>query len=453
MSGIINICKTTGCGFKCCSFGSTSKTGYTIMLPNEYENADKNVSHLKIIDDDYFGGKKVQCTAKSLFDCDGGYKPIQCRVYPIWMESLEKDIVLKSLKCPIQEVDLPEHKRAAIELFKSYDKVSKEELDVFLSKVTVDRYKVFGKEENAPYEIKPLTMDNLDRVVELEDLIPNSELCYRSHKYRIVESIKSNCSVGVFVDNLLVAYSLCYTTEYGTAYIEKCFVHETFRGQGWQVEMLLKNIALCEAIDVNIFHTMASPKNWSSIRSFKQVGFVVSKIVNFGNNLRAIMHKGDYRIHVSAFVDKALSFHSDKYVYIYGGKQNVITAEFIEKMANAYPSIYTNEVIEKCKTKIGKIGIDCSGLITISANIPNINTDALYEYIETKYSISDLTYIKNGMVVWTDGHIGLVYVDEKNEVFILEAKDSFSDIIISPVHERISAFKYYGALSNIQYSD
>lgn len=292
---------------------------------------------------------------------------------------------------------------------------------------------------------------DVDRIIELEETLSNESLCYKSHKSRIVESINSNCSTGAFANGLLVAYSLCYNTEYGTAYVEKCFVHEDYRGLGLQVEMLLKNISLCEAKGVTIFHTMAAPNNFISIRSFEKVGFVKSRTINFGKYERTILHRGDYKTNSSKFVSESTKFLSGGYVYIYGGKGSVITESFVKKISELYPSMYSEDVTERAYANVGRLGIDCSGLVTIAANMPNINTDALYEYIEIKYPISDLSEIESGMVVWVEGHIGVVSKDENNNMFIIEAKDSERNIIISPLSERINSFKCYGRLSNITY--
>lgn len=77
--GLIRACENSGCGWKCCSFGSD---GHIVILPHELDGHEKEISHLQIIDDDYFGGKKVKCIAKDCKSCDNGYKPIMCKTYP-----------------------------------------------------------------------------------------------------------------------------------------------------------------------------------------------------------------------------------------------------------------------------------------------------------------------------------------------------------------------------------
>ena len=81
--GLIEACKGANCGYKCCSFGSD---GHIVILPHEFDGHEKEISHLQIIDNDYFGGKKAKCIAKDCKSCDNGYKPVMCRTYPLWVE-------------------------------------------------------------------------------------------------------------------------------------------------------------------------------------------------------------------------------------------------------------------------------------------------------------------------------------------------------------------------------
>ena len=56
--GLIRACENSGCGWKCCSFGSD---GHIVILPHEFAGHEQEIFHLQIIDNDYFGGKKVKC--------------------------------------------------------------------------------------------------------------------------------------------------------------------------------------------------------------------------------------------------------------------------------------------------------------------------------------------------------------------------------------------------------
>lgn len=73
----------------------------------------------------------------------------------------------------------------------------------------------------------------------------------------------------------IVAFCLIAITEYGTAYIEKVFVHPEARGfqlQAKLVNAIFDNIKECN--NVKICYTMASPDNEVSLHNFKKCGFV-----------------------------------------------------------------------------------------------------------------------------------------------------------------------------------
>lgn len=52
--GLIRACENSGCGWKCCSFGSD---GHIVILPHELDGHQEEISHLQIIDDDYLAVK------------------------------------------------------------------------------------------------------------------------------------------------------------------------------------------------------------------------------------------------------------------------------------------------------------------------------------------------------------------------------------------------------------
>ena len=136
--GLINSCETSGCGWACCNFG---RDGHIIMLPNELEQADSYVGHLEIIDDNYRGGKKVKCKAINTADCDGGYKPIQCAVYPLWVTSESNVELMKSTKCPLASNKLYDHSYKALRIIADY-KVKNTDVDAeeFIKSAEIDRY-------------------------------------------------------------------------------------------------------------------------------------------------------------------------------------------------------------------------------------------------------------------------------------------------------------------------
>lgn len=147
--GDIKHCANSGCGYKCCDFGSK---GHIIMMPNEYESEWANsLTHLKIIDDDYMGGKKVKCIAKNKVDCDKGYKPIQCRIFPLWVRGNAK--IEQSERCPLSHNQTVSHEVVAKEIISDFFRYTLfdndffvKDMTEFLDKAEVCRYVI--KDEN-----------------------------------------------------------------------------------------------------------------------------------------------------------------------------------------------------------------------------------------------------------------------------------------------------------------
>lgn len=135
-NGLIEYCAGSGCGWKCCSFGSG---GHIVILPRELDGRT-DIGHLKVIDDDYLGGKKVKCIAKDCATCDHGYKPIMCRSYPLWMRSTAEVKVLRSLKCPLPSSVLSNHKEYVVSMFNDFQREVYPDLDSFLKVAWVDKY-------------------------------------------------------------------------------------------------------------------------------------------------------------------------------------------------------------------------------------------------------------------------------------------------------------------------
>lgn len=134
MIGEIKHCANSGCGYKCCDFGSK---GHIIMMPNEYKNEfPTRLTHLKIIDDHYMGGTKVRCTAENKKNCDGGYKPIQCRIFPLWVRGDGE--MEKSVRCPLSWDQMFEHEQESKEILNDHF-VSK----LFNTQPSLDLFKRF----------------------------------------------------------------------------------------------------------------------------------------------------------------------------------------------------------------------------------------------------------------------------------------------------------------------
>lgn len=125
-------------------------------------------------------------------------------------------------------------------------------------------------------------------VIEQACLV-SDKTCFRSSQEDIRKCINSDCSVSVMQSGEIAAYSLCYHTEYGTAYIEKCLVLPAFRGQGLQRKMLAYNIDLLHGRGVVDIYTMAAPTNEPSVKNFEAVGFRVIRKTIYRGQVRLIL--------------------------------------------------------------------------------------------------------------------------------------------------------------------
>ena len=291
--GLIRACENSGCGWKCCSFGSD---GHIVILPHELDGHQEEISHLQIIDDDYFGGKKVKCFARDCKSCDNGYKPIMCRTYPLWVKSVKKGFVFRSGKCPLKNEQLTKHKAFVLYVFDNYRKtlLPKTDIDVFLSKAWIDRYEPLFPTQRGSIEykiqFKSLSMSDMSDIEKIEQtLLSNPDMCFASEPEDVTKCLQSGCSYGLWIDGKLIAYSLAYFTEYGTAYVDKCFVHADYRGNGFQHVLINANIARLVANGAHEIFAMTSPKNEASIRSFTNAGFQFKRDTKYKGIERLIL--------------------------------------------------------------------------------------------------------------------------------------------------------------------
>lgn len=291
--GLIRACENSGCGWKCCSFGSD---GHIVILPHELDGHEKEISHLQIIDDDYFGGKKVKCISKDCKSCDNGYKPIMCRTYPLWVKSVKKGFMFRSSKCPLKNEQLTKHKAFVLDVFDNYRKtlLPKTDIDTFLSKAWIDRYEPLFPIQRGSIEykmqVKSLSISDMLDIEKIEQtLLPNPDMCFASEPEDIVKCLRSSCSYGLWLNDRLAAYSLAYFTEYGTAYIDKCFVCSDYRGSGFQYILINANITKLVSKGVQEIFAMTSPKNEASIKSFTNAGFSFKRDTKYKGIERIIL--------------------------------------------------------------------------------------------------------------------------------------------------------------------
>ena len=83
LRGKMDACVTSGCGWRCCK--RTGQTGGLAIFPGEFDHVPaERRAHLEVKNPDFHGGMRVVCHAKNTATCDGGYTPIDCRLYPLW---------------------------------------------------------------------------------------------------------------------------------------------------------------------------------------------------------------------------------------------------------------------------------------------------------------------------------------------------------------------------------
>jgi hypothetical protein len=136
--GLIPQCKKriSECHWKCCTFTDN----YIVFYPGEYEASPLNKSHLKIVNENYHGGKKAictkHCTAKS-------FKPLDCKTYPFFPIIDRKNNIrlLKGIKCPLTKKELAKHKSWVLKTWKK--SLENEEMRNWLKKVKLVGYKSF----------------------------------------------------------------------------------------------------------------------------------------------------------------------------------------------------------------------------------------------------------------------------------------------------------------------
>lgn len=114
---------------------------------------------------------------------------------------------------------------------------------------------------------------DISTILDLEKVY-KSNLFFPSDIQDILKSVDSLCSTIMCKDENVIAFILSYSTEYGTSYLEKVFVHPDYRGNGLQRRLVKKTLELLKQQGTKVCYTMVNPLNKISLSNFKDVGFI-----------------------------------------------------------------------------------------------------------------------------------------------------------------------------------
>ena len=154
----------------------------------------------------------------------------------------------------------------------------------------------------------------------------------------------------------------------------------------------------------------------------------------------------------SEIIKNAKKMITDGYVYVYGYKGSKVTKKEVKRLAKLYPSVFTSTILSLALKKAGKIGIDCSGFVCKAAGISHIGSSQIYSSATSKWSVNDLSHVKNGCFIWRSGHVGLIEIDSNGQKWILEAQGTAYDLKRTKFENRYKAFTHYGYIPGVDYS-
>ena len=119
--------------------------------------------------------------------------------------------------------------------------------------------------------------------------------------------------------------------------------------------------------------------------------------------------------------------------YFYGAKMQKLTASFMNQMHKQYPGTVTDAYIAKAKKKgmVGKVCVDCSGLIYAYTG-KNLGSSQLYSQAKERSKAANYQQWPNGTVVWRSGHVGVFFRDTDGKYYVAEAKGIDYGVVISP---------------------
>lgn len=107
------------------------------ILPGELEDSTLNKNHIKIINDNYFGGKLAICNKLcSISD----FKPFDCKSYPYspFINKEGKLILKRSKRCPLSPKELAKHKEKVFKMWKKIINYSK--IKIWIKNIQYEGY-------------------------------------------------------------------------------------------------------------------------------------------------------------------------------------------------------------------------------------------------------------------------------------------------------------------------
>ena len=130
--------------------------------------------------------------------------------------------------------------------------------------------------------------------------------------------------------------------------------------------------------------------------------------------------------------------NSNRYRYLYGGKDQEYTVALTKKLASMYPNVFTPSLKALALQDAGKgyLAIDCSGFVCKVLGISNKGSSQLRQSAIKRLPVTKEN-ARPGMALWRSGHIAYVGEDLK----IYEAAGTKADLTCRSWESRASAFK------------
>ncbi len=128
--------------------------------------------------------------------------------------------------------------------------------------------------------------------------------------------------------------------------------------------------------------------------------------------------------------------------YVYGMKGDVLTKRRYEQLKLLFGAL----VWESDRKKIGKVCVDCSGLISWATGIHR-NSSGYHDTAAEVFSIKTVTQAPIGAAVWCEGHIGVYLGNGK----YIAADGSRYGVRIASIQG--SPFTHWFLLKDIEYKE